>query len=101
MDSALTSRLPFEMLHRIRHINVASIDSSLFERLVHDFSCRSDERFASDILVIPRLFSNQHDWRGFGSLAKDSLRGALVKNDTPCIRAKLRELRLNSTLAAA
>src|SRR5204863_4717579 len=79
MNSALTSRLPFKMLHRIRHINVASIDSSLFQRLVHDFSRWPDERFAGDILVISRLFSNQHDWRGFRSLAKDSLRGVLVE----------------------
>src|SRR6184192_4408592 len=78
-NSALTSRLPFKMLYCIRHIDVASIDSSLFERLVHDFSRWPDERLAGDIFVVSRLFAHQHDWRAVGSLAKDGLGRALVK----------------------
>jgi hypothetical protein len=58
---------------------MAAIDSRFFECAIYDFSRRSDERFAGEILLISRLFSNQHDWRGFRSFAKDSLRGALVR----------------------
>jgi hypothetical protein len=79
VDATLTLRFPFKVLYRIRHVNMATIDSRFFECAIHDLSRRSDERFAGEILVISRLFSNQHHWRGFRSFAKDSLRGALVK----------------------
>jgi len=79
MDSTLTSRLPFKMLHGVRHVNMAAIDSRFLQSAVHNFPRWSDKRPASDVFIIPRLFANQHNWRILGSLAEDSLRRVLVK----------------------
>src|SRR5207237_2927275 len=79
VNSALSSRFPFKMLHGVRHVNMAAIDSRFLQSAVHDFARGSDKRLASDVFIIPRLFANQHNWRILGSLAKDSLRRVLVK----------------------
>jgi len=67
------------MLYRIRDVNFLAINSCFFERFVHDFSGWSDKRFALLILVIARLFADQHDGRLFWTFTKDSLRGTLVE----------------------
>src|SRR5438094_10035891 len=89
MNSALTSRLPFEMFHCVRHINVASIDSSLFERLVHDFSRRSNKGLTGDIFIIPWLFADEHHRCACPALAKNGLRRALENATGPTIFRRL------------
>src|SRR6266542_2241783 len=79
MNPAFAARLPFEMFHRIRDIDLCAIDSGFFERLIHDFSSRSNERLTGDIFVISRLLSDEHHRCTLRAFAKDRLRGALVK----------------------
>src|SRR5437870_6140639 len=79
MNSALTSRLPFEMFHCVRDVNLGSINSSFFERLIHDFSGRSNKGLTGDIFIIPWLFADEHHRCAFRALAKNGLRRALEK----------------------
>ena len=79
MNPAFPARLPLKMLHRIRHINPRSINSSFLERLVHNFPSRTNERFARDIFVIARLFANQHHRCVLRPFAKNSLGRSLVQ----------------------
>jgi hypothetical protein len=61
VNASFAARLPFEMLHRIRDVNLLAIDSRFFERAIHNFSRRSDKGFAGHILMIARLFTDQHN----------------------------------------
>ena len=79
MNSALSSRLPLKMLHRIGDVHFLAINPGFFECLIHDFPCRSDEWFACDIFVITRLFADEHNRRALWAFSKHRLRGALVK----------------------
>src|SRR4029077_19791902 len=79
MNSAFPARLPFEMFHRVRDINLLAINSRFFQRPVHDFSSWSHERFTLLIFVIAGLFANQHDRRVIRAFTKDGLRGPLVE----------------------
>jgi hypothetical protein len=79
MDAALPARFPFEVLHRVGDVNLVAIDPRFFQRPVEDFSSRADEWFASDILLIARLFAQEHKDRAFGSFAEDSLGGVAIE----------------------
>src|SRR5213076_1698811 len=79
MNSALTSRLPFEMFHCVRDVNLGWINSSFFERLDHDFSSRSNKGFTAHVFVISRMFADQHHHCALRTFAKDRLRRALVE----------------------
>ena len=67
------------MLNRVGDVHCLPIYSRLFQRLIHDFSGGSNERFARDVFVIAGLFANEHDRRALWPFAKHSLRGPLVK----------------------
>ena len=67
------------MLYRVRDVNFLAIDSRFFQRLIHDFSSRSDKRFTLLIFVIARLFANEHDRRVFRTFPKHGLCGPLVE----------------------
>ena len=76
MNPAFAPRLPFEVLHHVRHVGGITIDAGLFESFVEQPTRRSDKRLAREILVIARLFAHQHD-RGVPlALAKNRLSGA-------------------------
>jgi len=79
MNPAFPARLPLKMFHRVRDINLRSIDSSFFERLVHDFPGWPDERFTGDIFIITRLFADEHHRGTFRTFTKNRLRRPLVK----------------------
>ena len=79
MNPAFAARLPLKMFHRVRDINLRSIDSSFLERAIHDFPSRTNEWFARDIFVIARLFANQHHRCALRPFAKDSLGRSFVQ----------------------
>ena len=64
---------------RVRDINLRSLDSSFFERLVHDFPGWPHEGFTGDIFIIARLFADEHDRGTFRTFTKNRLRRPLVK----------------------
>jgi hypothetical protein len=79
MNPPFPAGLPFKMFHRVSDINMRSIDSSFLERAVHDFSGRTNERFARDIFVIAWLFANQHHRCPLGTFAKYGLSRSFVQ----------------------
>ncbi len=79
MNPAFPARLPLKMFHCVRDINLRSINSGFFERLIHDFPSWPYKWLTGDVFVIARLLANQHDRCALGTFAKHSLRGALVK----------------------
>ena len=79
MNPSFAAGLPLKMFHRVRHINLGSINSSFLKRLVHDFPGGSNERSPGDVFIISRLFANQHDRGVLWAFAKHSLRCTLVK----------------------
>ena len=58
MNPAFAARLPLEVFHHVRDVNLRPINSSFLEGAVHDFPSRTNERFARHIFVIARLFAN-------------------------------------------
>ena len=49
------------------------LDLRGIERLVQDFACRPDKGLARTVLLVPGLFTDQHDRRRTPSLSEDSL----------------------------
>src|SRR5580765_443091 len=79
MNPAFATRLPFEVFHSVRDVNLRPIDSSVLERAIHNFPSRTNEWFARDIFVIARLFANQHHRCALRTFAKDSLGRSFVQ----------------------
>ena len=79
MNPAFPARFPLKMLYGIRNVNLASINSGLFERAIHNLPCRSDERFAGYIFIIAGLFPDQHHRRTLRTFAKHGLGGVFIK----------------------
>jgi hypothetical protein len=60
VDPALPARLPLEVLHSVRDINLRSIDPRFFERAIQDFSRGSHEWFTGKVFLVARLFAEEH-----------------------------------------
>ena len=79
VNPAFAARLPFEVFHHVRDINLRPIDSGVLERAIHNLPSRTYEWFARDIFVIARLFANQHHRCALRTFAKDSLGRSFVQ----------------------
>ena len=77
MDATLPPRLPFEMFHGIRDIDLLAIDAGSLERLIENFSSGPDEWTPLYVFLIPRLFSDEHHSRLRSTLAENRLRSQL------------------------
>ena len=79
--------LSFEMLHGVRHIGRASVDSRLLQRLSQNPPRRPDKWVAAQILLISWLLSDQYEPRMPWPFAEDNLRRIPVERTS---RALLR-----------
>ena len=79
MNPSFPARLPLKMFHRVRDIYLGPINPSFLQRLIHDFSSRSNKGFASDIFVISRLLPDQHHGCALRAFAKNSLGRSFVQ----------------------
>src|SRR2546425_3562646 len=79
VQAPLALRLPFEVLHGVRDIDMPAVDARLLERLVEHTSRGADERFSLPVLSIAGLLSDEHDLGVLGAIAEDGLRAGLVK----------------------
>jgi len=61
VDASLPSRLPLEVLDRVRHVGVGSVDLSCPQRLVEESAGGADERSAGTVLLISGLLADEHD----------------------------------------
>ena len=53
--------LPLEVLHRVRDVDVRAVDSRRFERAHRGAGRRSHEGLARTVLLIARLFADEHE----------------------------------------
>jgi len=79
MDAAFPARFPFEMLHRVCDINRVAIDPRFFEGAIQDLAGRSDKGFAAQVLLVARLFAEEHDRGAFLAFAENGLGGVFVE----------------------
>ena len=79
VDPSLAVRFPFEMLHRIGDVSRRPIDAGRFECLIEKPAGRPYEWMPAQVLVVARLFPNEHYARRKLSFAKDRLRCILVQ----------------------
>src|SRR5581483_2086045 len=83
VDPPLASRLPLEMLDRIRHVRRGAVDTGELERLVQQAPGRADERAPRAILLVARLLADEDDARVVGALAEHRLRPRLPERAAP------------------
>ena len=79
VNTALASRLPFEVFDRIGHINFRSIDSCFHQSFVEQCSGGTDKWLALEVFLVPGLFPYKNHFGVWSALAKDRLRSALPK----------------------
>jgi hypothetical protein len=79
MQAALAARLELEVLDRIGDVASRALEPGLLEADVEQASGRADERAACNILLVARLFADEHDVGLLRSLAEDELGGVLVE----------------------
>src|SRR5262249_42246431 len=71
------ARLPLEVLHDVRDVGVRPIDAGLVERLVEEPTGRTDERPPGEVLVVARLFADEHHPSAPAAFTGNSLSAAL------------------------
>lgn len=79
MPAAFAVRLPFEMLHGVRDIDVVPRNAGFDERFVQQSSGRSDKGMARFVFLIPRLLPDEHDFGMVRALPEHGLSRALVQ----------------------
>ena len=60
VDPPLTSRRPFEMLDRIREVQLLAVETGFFEGVIEHPPGRADEGHAGQILLISWLLADEH-----------------------------------------
>jgi len=70
VDPPLAARLPLEVLDHVGDVDLRPIDADFRQRLVEDSSGRPDKRVAGAILVVARLFADEHDPGSLGASPK-------------------------------
>jgi hypothetical protein len=79
VHTQLALRDPFEMLHDVRDVRVASLDPGVLHRPIEHPTGRADERMAVQVLFIARLLADEHDARLGRSLTEHRLGRVLVE----------------------
>jgi hypothetical protein len=77
VDASFSSRLVAKVLDDVGDVHTGAVDAGQLEPLVEDAPGWTDERMSLDVLTVSRLLADQHQANIPGSLAEDSLRGAL------------------------
>src|SRR4051812_8948287 len=79
VDAALAARLELEVLHGIRDIDARAIDAGFGKRAVEHLPGRTHEWLAGQVLLIARLFADEHERCVRWSFAEDGLRRVAVE----------------------
>src|ERR1051325_9108888 len=61
VDTAFPARFPLEVLDDIRDVDRLPIDAGFLERAVEQLPRRADKRMTLEVLVIARLFADEHE----------------------------------------
>ena len=63
MDAALPSRFPLEMLDDVSHVDPVARNADPSQHPIQHLPSRTDKRSTGNILVVARLFADEHDPR--------------------------------------
>ena len=74
VDTALAARLEFEMLDRVGHISARPFESGASRNLVEQLARRAEKGAAGQVLLIARLFPDDHQRGVCRAFAGDRLR---------------------------
>src|SRR6266550_875751 len=77
VDALFSARLPLEVLHHIRHVNLRAVDARLVERAIEQSAGGTDERLPLQIFRVAGLLADEHHRRRLLSLTEDGLRACL------------------------
>ena len=77
VQPTLAAQQPLEMLHDIGHEYAAPVYSRIDKRPIEQLACRPDEWVSLHVLLVARLFTDQHEARVCGSLTEYRLGGVL------------------------
>lgn len=77
VDTALSSRLPFEVLHRVGDIDLISVDARLFQSGVQQGSGGPNKWTPLKILFVSGLLADEEHTRVCLAFTKDGFRSAL------------------------
>jgi hypothetical protein len=69
-----------------------AIKTGISDRAVEDAASRSNERPTAQILIIARLFPDEHDASVARPLSRNNLSGILIKRATPTIDFRTAQL---------
>ena len=75
VNTSFASRLPLEVFDDVGDVRTRTVDPRLLERFVQDPARGSHERMTREVLVVARLFSDEHHFGG-SAFAEHCLRGA-------------------------
>lgn len=78
-ESAFAALLPFEVLDRIRDVDLLAGNLGLLQRGKEKVSRRPDERLAGEVFALIRLVPDEHHLRGSGTFSKDDPCGVFVQ----------------------
>jgi len=79
VNAPFAARLPLEVLHDIRDVDLRAIDACFFERFVEQSAGRTDEGTSGEIFFVARLLADEHHRRRLLSFAENGLRCAFVQ----------------------
>ena len=79
VNPPLAARLPLEVLHRVGDVGLTPIDTGFLEGAIEQLAGRPDERPATQVLVVARLLTDEHDPRVSLAFAEDGLGRALIE----------------------
>src|SRR5438034_3507528 len=74
MNTPLAARLPLEVLHNIRYVNIIAIDAGCGQSFVQHRACRAYEWPALKVLFVSRLLAYHHHASVGPALAEYGLR---------------------------
>src|SRR5687768_10113564 len=63
MNAAFPARLPFEVLHNVRDIDLRAIDAGFVESAIEKLSSRTNKGSSLEVFAISWLLANEHDRR--------------------------------------
>ena len=78
-------RLPLEVLHGVRDVDVVARDASARQRALEQPARGADERVAAPIFLVTRLLAHEHQRRVRRPFAEHGLRAALPQLAAPAI----------------
>ena len=76
VNATLSPRLPAEVFHGVRDVNLRAVDARTFERPVQHAAGGTDEQLADAVLFVAGLLADEHDRRVRRAGTEDRLRGA-------------------------